>query len=225
MTDILQNSLNEEINKRFNLTLPISESTNANNGWSCITYATQDFDSLAEFMYTFHLKLNNPKPPVYFDPSAQWVYIRLPKLKLRWKDDNRVKQAKIGVRYYNIVAVCWKDNTIILPINNGSCIIAPTFPVPEDQQVETVLIPCGGMDITLTDKDPDIRVSGHNFTCKYPLTHYSICFNRQGIYVNRKFRDKTDLIDLSQLPDSYIVVEPKEIILTDINGMSLSIRH
>lgn len=218
---ILADSLNNEITRRFNNKGSKEEVTGetpcADNIWNCITYATQDFDSLSEFMYTFKLTLNTEQPPVYFDPTAQWAYIRLPKLKLRWKDNMRVSQVEMGKRMYNVINVTWRDNKMYLPVEDGtSCEITTRYILTPEQQVETVLLPYGTLDITKTDEDPQIKVSGHTLTCKYPLTHYSVCFNRQGIYVNRKYRDKTEYI--AELPEPYVIIEPQSIRLTDHAG-------
>lgn len=223
MNTVLQNSLHAEINKRFGLSLKTidkEETSVQDNMLHCLTYATQDFDSLAEFMYTFKLKLDLPIPPAYFDPGAQWAYVRLPKLKLKWRE--KARQAKMGLRDYNMLTVTWtEDGKIVLPVEDGtSCIIKPVYHVPREQRIETVLLPYGELCRTVQDDDPGIKVSGHNFLCKYPLTHYSVSINRQGIYINRKYRDKMEYVEL---PEQYIIVEPQEITVMDTAGNRLSI--
>lgn len=224
MSIILQNSLNREINKRFGLSLKIEnhEEINKDAILNCLTYTTQDYDSFIEFMYTFNLKLDLVMPPAYFEPNTHWSYIRLPKIKLKWRENIKVPQVKVGLRDYNLINGTWMDDgKIILPVlENASCIIKPLYTVPVEQRNKNILIPYGEFNRTKIDREPSIKVDGHTLSCKYPLTHYCVSINRQGIYINRKYRDKTEYI---ALPEQYIIVEPKEVILVDIMGNKLII--
>lgn len=214
MTDVLAKSLQSEFNRRFGRKdTPVSDHQDDGTGTgqlSCLTFVTQDYDLLIEFIYNFRLKAM----PVYFDPVGNWAYIRLPKIKLKWTED--VKQVQLGVRLYNILKGTWVDGRFT-PVGTG-CKITPVY--YPNRCPETVLIPYGDIVIKRSDGESDSDV-GKPLNCRYALTYYSICFNRSGLYVNRKYRDKTEITKLET--DDYIIIEPKGIEIKDTCGNTLLI--
>uniref|UniRef100_A0A6C0J9Z7 Uncharacterized protein n=1 Tax=viral metagenome TaxID=1070528 RepID=A0A6C0J9Z7_9ZZZZ len=222
MADILKQSLIKEVNDKFKLHLQNKTiEIETEHNWSCITYVTQDFDLLIEFIYKFQINLQNK--PIYFEPSAQWSYIRLPKLKIKWA--KRINQVKIGLRSYNVLHGTWDNGSFYPDIESGSQKIE-IIPINNNNisECNTVLIPYYSIDKTIKDPELDITVSKQKFKCIYPSTHYNISFNRQGLYINKKYRDKQDIINITEIGDEYIIIEPKSLKITDSSGKAIVIK-
>lgn len=218
--DILYESLKAEFDKKI-LVLSTHENVEpmlSDNIWRCISFVTHDYDMLAEFIFKFKLQIK----AVYFDPDQFWSFIRIPKIKLKWK--NEVEQVKIGVKTYNILTGHWHDGNFIPSMENGECVIIPSVRIAQEHQVSTVLIPYG-VDITYQDEPPGPEFEIEDVTCKYGITYYNISINRYGIYINRKYREIQHLIQLSELPSQFVIVEPKAYTIKDVKGNNIHLEN
>lgn len=226
MADILYSSLKSEFDRKIgddddvagNMDpLPAAKNvTEPDNVWRCITFVTQDYDVLTEFIFKFKVRLENRL--AYFDPDHYWAYIRIPKIKLKYGE--QVYQTRIGVKTYNVLSGVWREGRFLPVMEAGtSCEITPLVPVPKEQQVTTVLVPYGNTVAIVEDPDPGFKIP---LSCKYAITYYNIAINHNGIYVNRKYRD---VPQLKPVTGDYLVLEPKAYQLKDAknNILCLSI--
>lgn len=188
------------------------------HNWSALCTVTQDIDELNEYIYIN--KLNLQIKPKYFDPKGKWVYITQPKIKLRWH--NRIRQCQIGKQLYNIVPGTWdvEGNSYIPDIEENKCVCK----IKTNQTIENppskTLIPFRSYYHTELGYAPNINIEGHRMECVYPLVHYHVHFNRQGLYVNRKYREKIDLISLEELGDDFLILDPIALEITDQNNVT-----
>lgn len=218
MADILYASLKSEFDRKIGDSDEVTPERESDpvpdNVWRCVTFVTQDYDMLTEFIFKFRLRLDSEvysNRLVYFDPEHYWAYIRIPKLKLKW--GSPVSQTKIGVRTYSILSGTWNNGNFLPGVEAGtSCELVPSVPVPKEQQVGTVLVPHGNIISVVDDPDPGFKIPdlpSLNLKCKYAITYYNININRNGIYINRKYRDVQQLVPLSSIAGDYLVLEPK----------------
>jgi hypothetical protein len=209
MTEMIKKSLQDAIDNITGKETKDKVITNSDNKWECICYGTTDYDSLNEFIYLFGLNIES-KFRNYYCPTTCWSYIRLPKIKIKWQ--NKISQVKIGSRIYNVIPNCqWENNQCILPTtSNTICKVEPLLHIKNI--LNTVLIPYDVFEFSV--KDEEFKTG--DLTCKYPLTHYRISFNRKGIYINRKYRDNITIIDLNTLGNNFVIIEPKIIEIIDI---------
>lgn len=205
------------LNTRFNLNLktglerPLQLASSSDLDWSYLCMVTQDWDELNEFIYSNELTLS---PPIYFNPQSKWGGLFLPKIKLKWT--NRAKQVSIGCQIYNVFQGTWDSGTFT--INGTSMAISPYFPSEIESNI--VLIPLKTYKVTniIPGTDLPLKIGNETLECVYAAMHCAVNFNRQGLYINRKFRDKIELVQLSELPDKYCILEPMMIEFKAIDG-------
>lgn len=205
---LFQSYLIKTINNRFGLNIDSGFDFDFDrNKWDCLCLVTQDIDQLNEFVYKNNIQLRlNKHKLIYFEPSCQWSYILLPKTKIHW--EYRCNQVSLGDTIYNVLYGSW-DQGYFCPAINGVKIKAVNI----DQGKNCVLIPFKTYQCTEFNKDPyKLSVAGQEFNCVYPIEHYSINFNRRGIYINRKNRDKINLVEL---PEEFTIIEPEHIMICD----------
>jgi hypothetical protein len=194
------------INQRFNLDIKTDKVPDIQNElteFSHYSIVTQDWDELNEFIYL--QELNMVERPLYFDPYASWSGLIVPKIKIRWAA--RAKQVKIGQTLYNILDGSWDEAGAFTP-HKTNIRIFPYYPAAE-HRTNCVLVPFKQYTCTQVTKDvPEVSIAGEKISCVYSAAHYNICFNRQGLYINRKFRDK---VEPEQIPDNFEIIEPAAI--------------
>ena len=236
--------ITQAIDKRFNFNLKQTDSPttstaetglqSANFEWSHQCLVTQDWDELNEFIYTNELSIPEHKKPLYFDPHAKWSCMLLPKVKIRWF--SRVKQVKVQNALYNVIEGSWNATGEFCPkmstdAADGEPIvkILPYFATAESSSSSYVLIPFKDYSVTHliteiaeeTKLLPTLTVANETLECVYAAMHFNISFNRQGLYINRKYRDKTEQISQQDLPDNAIIIEPAVINISFKNNQSL----
>jgi hypothetical protein len=204
--------------------------------WSHQCLVTQDWDELNEFIYTNEINIPEHKRPEYFDPHSKWSCMLLPKVKIRWF--SRVKQVKILNTLYNVIEGTWNASGEFCPkmssdTADGEAVIKilPYFGVREPMVSTCVLIPFKDYSVTHLIREtaeeegksllPTLTVADETLECVYAAMHFNISFNRQGLYINRKYRDKTEQINMLDLPANTIIIEPAVIDISFKNNQSL----
>lgn len=219
---ILHKFLISEIKKKFNLsppnessdTIPEYEETDV---WGHHAVVTQEVDELNEFVYKLGLKLTEPLMFMYFEPHSTLSYILLPKIKLHWQE--KISQTRVDGKVYNIIteySYNKKHNLIIL--GNLDCVAYLQLQQGSDfEKIANghvpLLISTDPLISTIRDCEPPrIRILRKKLKYAYPMIHFNVVINRQGIHVNRKHREKQDFIDC---PSDFFILEPFQIIIED----------
>ena len=216
------------LNNRFNFVnseKDIYQSKTNGLEWTNLCMVTQEFDELNEFIYFNELVIDDEKRPEYFDPQSKWAFILLFKIKMRW--ETKVKQIKLGQQYYHVLLGSWQDGAFLPNIEDKDVVlkIYPFFKIQQEQYCNVVLIPFKDYKVTkLKTETPELVIANENLKCVYSATHYNVSFNRQGLYINRKFRDIKDQIALDSLPEDYLIIEPSVIEFTRNNQSLLKIK-
>ncbi len=214
------------LNNRYHLTeqdtTEIFERNDTGAEWSHNCMVTQNWDELNEFIYTNELTLSDESKPVYFEPHAKWSCLVLPKIKIRWT--TRVKQIKLGSTLFNILEGQWDASGAFSPkIASADGLDVKIYPYHGSPALcaagsaGTVLIPFKNYTATQkipADTLPKLCVANENLECVYAAMHVNVSFNRQGLYINRKYREKTEYINQTDLPTDYTILEPASIALS-----------
>lgn len=138
--------------------------------------------------------------PYYFAPNGKWSVINFNKIKIRWADQCRQVQDDNGL-IWNMVYGHWRNKTFIPNVSKGVYVEFESLDMlgsePSDHNALLPhIIYRSNEDIgTLV---PQVRFSNCLLECIRPLSLETISINRQGIYINRKFRDKIDLCDYNK---------------------------
>jgi hypothetical protein len=155
----------------------------------------------------------------------------IPKIKIRWA--TRAKQIKIGKIMYNILEGSWDGQGAFVPhlaaqpADDKSKIkslqIFPYHPTKSMSECSVILIPFKNYCCTQTDMAaPEVSIANEPLKCVYSAVHYNVNFNRQGLYVNRKYRDK---MEAEQMPENFTIIEPAsmQINFTNLTHITLKI--
>lgn len=210
------------INTRFNLNLSNEKCFNRHDDLiECYHYCliTQDWDEINEFIYMNELAIPEDKRPLYFPPQSNYGCILLPKIKIRWAF--RAKQIKLGQKLYNVLEGNWTAQGAFVPkIAAGDSVVVKLIPyhggdISSGSRAgpAVVLIPfknytaCGDRGAA----PETFSIADDKVSCVYNAVYYNVSFNRQGMYINRKYRDKVEQIVPEQLPENYIIMEPAAI--------------
>lgn len=143
--------------------------------------------------------------PYYFAPNGKWSVINFNKIKIIWADRCRQVQDDNGL-IWNIVSGHWRNKTFIpnvlskgVHVEFESLDMTETEPEPsEHNALLPHIIYRSNQDISKLV--PQVRFSNCLLECIRPLSLETVSINRQGIYINRKFRDKIDLCDYKNIP-------------------------
>jgi hypothetical protein len=143
-----------------------------------------------------------------FAPNGKWSVLNMNKIKVQWA--TRCQQTRIDGTVWNIVPGRW-EGSAFLPNMLSSMVkvkMTPSTPVSglgSEPGAGHVLIP-HGICRTLTDiplrgggpspstSIPQLRFLGKTLECVSPRSLMCTSVNRQGIYINRKYRDKIELV-------------------------------
>jgi hypothetical protein len=220
------------LENKYNLSLDGSsepyERQDANIEWSHNCMVTQDWDELNEFIYTNELTLAEDKKPLYFDPHAKWGCLFLPKIKIRWA--SRIKQIKLGHTIFNMLEGKWDSKgafniNIINDRADGITIKIYPYHGTDTQagSASICLIPFKNYICTqiITNMVPELCIVKEKLECVYAAIHVNVSFNRQGLYINRKYREKTEYLNPADLPSDYRIIEPAAIEFELTGGKSL----
>jgi len=139
--------------------------------------------------------------PYYFAPNGKWSVINFNKIKIKWTDRCRQVQDDNGL-IWNIVSGHWRNKTFIPNmLSKGVHIEFESLDTLEPEPPDhNALLP---HIIYRSNEDigtlvPQVRFSNCLLECIRPLSLETVSINRQGIYINRKFRDKIDLCDYTK---------------------------
>jgi hypothetical protein len=220
-----QSYILKALNNRYNLTeqatTDIFERNDTTVEWSHNCMVTQDWDELNEFIYTNELNMPDEKKPAYFEPHSKWSCIVLPKIKIRWT--TRVKQIKLGSTLFNILEGKWDSSGAFLPNVASADELAvkiypyhASSPALKDTNSNEAIVLIPFKNYTSTQKIPDdtlpkLCIANENLECVYSTVYVNVSFNRQGLYINRKYREKTEYVNQSDLPTDYTIIEPGSI--------------
>lgn len=158
---------------------------NDNMYYSTVGYVSQDYDELRS-----HTK----EPVAEFVSNGRWGCVVHHKLKATWK--HRVKQVKVDDILYNVVPGQWSDDSVFYPDIADPDVRIEITPLGSGSGSNVVLLPHRVYDNSAPIPETDIptlRIGGTELPCVHASTFCNLSVNRQGIYVNKKYRDKTDI--------------------------------
>lgn len=134
----------------------------------------------------------------HFVSNSRWSCINFTKIKALWS--NRCQQVLVNGVLYNILYGSWidKEYHVAAMAQDVKIVIKPISVLNEhDALNETVpiLIPHQTYYIVqdITSSVPALKFDKKQLECINPKNLLKISINRQGIYINRKFRDKIDV--------------------------------
>ena len=218
------------VNNRFNLSIANGKCFNRHDdAIECYHYClvTQDWDELNEFIYMNELMIPDEKRPLYFTPQSNYGCLLLPKIKIRWAV--RAKQIKLGQKLYNILEGTWNANGAFLPNLASTDVkveITPYHGKGDTVLCSTVLIPFKNYTTCCTVSGvPSFNIADDTVSCVHNTAYFNVSFNRQGMYINRKYREKVEQIVQSLLPDNYVIIEPGTIHVrfTDTSDLKINL--
>lgn len=228
---ILRKFILEEIKRSFNLSangsnsqiVPAFEDLDV---WGYHGLVTQDIDDIHEFIYKLNLSIGVDVSLNYFSPQGKLAYFFLPKIKLHWKE--KVQQVRVGTELYNIISdFKWDDKYQMFKIENLD--VKMKMKCKESSQPKTInikalLVPCKLYTRTIVDNDaPKVKILNKKMQYEYSYLHFEFIMNRQGIYVNRKYRDKYDIVDDFDTKDC-MIVEPTQVIIEDKHKNTIEVK-
>jgi hypothetical protein len=133
-----------------------------------------------------------------FAPNCKWSVLNMNKIKVQWAA--RCSQVLIQNQIWNIVAGSWEE-AVFIPDVLFDRIRVEIRPIGKDilqSTVNYVLIPHATYHIQsdISNMIPQIRFGKKQLECVQPKSIATVSVNRQGLYVNRKYREKTRLVAL-----------------------------
>jgi hypothetical protein len=146
--------------------------------------------------------------PYHFPPNGKWSVLNMNKIKVQWA--NRCQQTvDSSGKVWNIIPGSWIGDVFSPDLLSRSVRVEihPSAP-PPSQKSSCILIPHHIYHIQsdINDLVPQVRFGKKQLECVNPKSIASISINRQGIYVNRKYRDKMELVRPAD-PLTYIKVD------------------
>lgn len=133
----------------------------------------------------------------FFAPNGRWSVLNINKIKVQWA--SRVQQIRKDARYWNIVPGHWsQDGKVFYPdmlSEHVQVMITPTKAAQAQAQAHGyILLPYKSYKICtdISDLVPKVRFDQWELECVQPKSLSTISVNRQGIYINRKYREKTE---------------------------------
>jgi hypothetical protein len=187
--------------------------------WKPVSLVTQEWDELNEYIYTRDLRLTLPMP---FLATGRWACLHVPKLRLRWK--KRAPAVNVHNDRYILVSGAWRqqerssdDNGWqFYPDLEDSAAELAISGWPRDQYVAgagQVLLPAQARlsvtELPRADLDKRIRPLT-DCRCQYAVEYQHWSFNRQGLYLNRKYRPSLDLTEITEL--ACRILEPRTVV-------------
>ena len=135
----------------------------------------------------------------YFAPHGKWSVINFNKIKVKWA--KRCQQVKTDDGIWTVLEGTWKDQ-VFLPYLESDSIKVVIHPLSQSQSQSQSQSPEGRLLVPyqsyhqvtdITAQVPQVRFERSLLECVNPKSIANISVNRQGIYVNRKYRDKIEL--------------------------------
>jgi hypothetical protein len=140
-----------------------------------------------------------------FVPNCKWSCINFNKLKVQWA--MKCQQTTIDGKQYNILPGAWSEDGKIFNVDalstNIDIVIQPILASASDSDSDSdsssyILLPFHTYQVTkdISTLMPALKFGKKQLECINPKDLQSISINRQGIYVNRRHRDKIDEVTL-----------------------------
>lgn len=167
---------------------------------SGIAVASQEAQELNNILF----KEGHLTGQYYFSPNGKWSVLYMNKIKIQWAE--RCKQTKDqNGKIWNIVPGSWQKDVFLPDLQAHAHAhkvrveIHPTVSQTPDTGTLNILIPhhIYKLQTDISNLVPQVRFDKKQLECVNPKSIANVSINRQGIYVNRKYRDKVDLVDLS----------------------------
>jgi len=198
---IMQHNIEQAIQRTFNIkskrcTTRWSRGTLTETGIEIggIAVASQNCHELTE-----HLRSEGHDYIYDFVPNGKWSCINFTKIKLHWARRAQQTASGAGGATYNIIPGVWSNGSFYpdLLSKDVEVEIKPTT-TPTSSPSNYILLPVSvyrfHYDISNNGCVPALRFGRCELQCITPLSLFTVSINRQGIYINRKFREKADLI-------------------------------
>lgn len=153
-------------------------------------------------------------PLYHFVANGKWSCINFNKVKVNWK--NSCTQTMVSGITYNIIIGHWKNGSFFPDMLDCKTIVKITprpVPEPEPESQTLILLPQQVYHTSHDIKVPTIRFNKQELECIKPKNSYTISINRQGVYINRKYRNKTVMVEVP--PNCKIIVTYKLTITYD----------
>lgn len=225
---ILRKFILDEIKRSFNLSVEGSNSViipkfEDLNVWCYHGIVTQDIDDIHEFIYKLKITLDHKLVMNYFLPQGKLAYFFLPKIKIHWVE--KIQQIQIGTDVYNIIKdFNWQPQYDMFELGNSDMKMKMKCKNFQYKTVDAILVPCKLYSNTIIDEDPPkVKIMKKKMQYEYRYLHFDFIMNRQGIYVNRKHRDKLDIVEVLDT-SKYVIVEPAEIIIEDKHNNTIVVK-
>lgn len=200
---LIQNNIEQALEHTFNMKRkkPFHNGTVVNHGIEIRGYAlaSQDCHQLEEFAKSegFDIKID-------FTPNRKWSCLNISKIKVQWSE--KVKQISRNGQIYNLIPGKWISEAEFIPdiISTNTRVVikntsTSTNPSPDDSRLpgNSILIPFKAYQRTndISHLVPTVKFGDQKMECYKPQDLQNISINRQGIYINRKYRDKVELTD------------------------------
>ena len=132
-----------------------------------------------------------------FLPHNSWGALVKNKIKISWK--NRCKHTMDNNQLCNVVEGMCREGIFYPDLTDPKAVVSiksTDIPIPEG--TTRMLIPFNDYTtlIPLTASlIPSLKMGDTRLACQGAWSYYNISINRQGLYINRKFREKKDIIE------------------------------
>lgn len=212
---LTQKNIERAIRRNFNIKPRPCSSTRSEKGTSIdhviedgveisgLAIASQEASQLNEILKA---EGHAYEPVYHFAPNGRWSLLNFNKIKVQWAEKCMQCEGSDGTDIFNIIKGKWK-NGIFIPYLLSPKVYAEIIPTDKDQfQEKTVRISSSGEDAEImiphkvykVQQDLDdikVRFERKTLECVNPRSIMTISVNRQGIYINRKFREKVNMIN------------------------------
>ena len=193
------------IQRAFNIKkYPIQEVRKEDNGLEVngFAIASQNATELNEVAIGYHI------PPYHFVANGKWSCINFNKIKVKWTEVCSQTDTPDGI--YNILTGYWDSMSFYPDVMNDKTVVKIT-PTSTHAHARTrtrtrtkIMVPLATSYASKVIKVPKIRFNKNELESVEPKNISSVSVNRCGIYINRKYRDKTVMVDT---PDDSLKID------------------
>lgn len=184
--------IEQAIQRSFNINKQLTESDPYCKGpgyeISGLAVASQEAQQLNDVLFDRGVRTGY----YYFSPHGKWSVINFNKIKIKWA--NRCQQIQNDDGIWTILEGEWKDGNF-LPYIESDRVKVVIRPLHRQQSEGRVLVPFQSFHhITdISGQVPQVRFEKNTLECVSPKSIAVISVNRQGVYINRKYREKMEL--------------------------------
>lgn len=197
---LLRNSIINGIQEAFKIKLkdkldPKDHTSITESGFEAnyTSFASQEAQQLNHY-----IKNIDPNGPMIylFAPHGKWSVVIIPKIKAQWL--NRCQHVTINKSVMNVIPGMYKrdgfypymsDTEVSVRIRHGNGHGHGLGPgvIMVPHQIYRIY------NVTPSEHIPSVSFKGDVLQCVDPCTYSLVSINRQGIYINRKYRHKIDM--------------------------------